>query len=121
MLPIADMERRLKQFTADASHELGNPIMAVKTNTDVALKYPDGMRESDKEKFEAIQDASNQMTEITDALLDLARQEDSVSQPEYSCEPVDLTTVCKSLAEKQSAIFGHSREIKLLLPEPLMV
>ena len=54
MQPIEQSFQRLKQFTADASHELRSPLMAVKSNAAVALKYPIGMRETDAEKFAAI-------------------------------------------------------------------
>jgi two-component system, OmpR family, manganese sensing sensor histidine kinase len=65
--------QRLKQFTADASHELRSPLTAIKSNAAVALKYPEGMRPSDQEKFEAIASATNQMTRLTEDLLLLAR------------------------------------------------
>nr|WP_026102467.1 histidine kinase dimerization/phospho-acceptor domain-containing protein [Pleurocapsa sp. PCC 7319] len=38
MQPIESSFTRLKQFTADASHELRSPLMAIKTNAEVALK-----------------------------------------------------------------------------------
>lgn len=47
MQPIEESFQRLKQFTADASHELRNPLMAIKSNAAVALKYPENMRELD--------------------------------------------------------------------------
>ena len=75
MQPIEASFERLKQFTADASHELRSPLMAIKTNVDVALKYPGGMRATDAEKFEAISSATNQMTRLTENLLLLARTE----------------------------------------------
>ncbi|MEM7555454.1 MAG: ATP-binding protein [Cyanobacteria bacterium P01_A01_bin.84] len=73
MKPIEESFEQLKQFTADASHELRSPLMAIKTNASVALKYPEGMREKDEEKFSAIASATNQMTRLTEDLLLLAR------------------------------------------------
>lgn len=73
MKPIKESFQRLKQFTADASHELRNPLMAIETNASVALKYPERMREEDKEKFSAIAAATDQMTRLTEDLLFLAR------------------------------------------------
>lgn len=81
MQPIEESFTRLKQFTADASHELRSPLMAIKSNTAVALKYPEGMRSNDKEKFNAIASATNQMTQLTEDLLLLART-DKVSDIE---------------------------------------
>ncbi len=83
MQPIESSFEKLKQFTADASHELRSPLMAIKTNADVALKYSEGMRSNDAEKFTAIASASNQMTSLTENLLLLARTDKAIQlQPE---------------------------------------
>lgn len=81
MQPIEQSFQRLQQFTADASHELRSPLMAIKSNAAVALKYPQGMRESDREKFSTIASATSQMTHLTDDLLFLARS-DNLPTPE---------------------------------------
>ena len=74
MQPIEQSFDRLKQFTADASHELRNPLMAIETNVEVALTYPENNRsKGDTEKFEAIASATHQMTRLTEDLLFLAR------------------------------------------------
>ncbi|MDJ0692891.1 HAMP domain-containing sensor histidine kinase [Mastigocoleus sp. MO_188.B34] len=75
MRPIEKSFQRLKQFTADASHELRSPLMAIKSNAAVALKYPEAMRPKDIEKFEAIASAVSQMTDLTEDLLFLARSD----------------------------------------------
>ena len=80
MQPIEQSVERLKQFTADASHELRSPLMAIKSNAAVALKYRDGMRLKDSEKFQAIASATKQMTHLTEELLRLARTEQSTKQ-----------------------------------------
>jgi signal transduction histidine kinase len=71
MHPLNENLKQLRQFTADASHELRSPVTAITSNSRVALKYPDGMRESDKEKFEFILAASNQMARLVEDLLKL--------------------------------------------------
>lgn len=96
MQPIEESFQRLKQFTADASHELRSPLMAVKSNTAVALKYPEGMRDTDAEKFQAIASATNQMTRLTEDLLFLARTD---SLPTYSKEIMDLTLILQNLIQ----------------------
>ncbi|MER3435689.1 MAG: two-component sensor histidine kinase [Leptolyngbya sp. ERB_1_1] len=96
MQPIEESFQRLTQFTADASHELRSPLMAIKSNVAVALKYPEGMRPTDIEKFEAISSASNQITHLTEDLLLLARV-DKTNLPNH--QPVDLTQVLEELVE----------------------
>jgi len=46
MQPIEHSFIQLKQFTADASHEL-RPLMAIASNAQVALRYPEGIRPKD--------------------------------------------------------------------------
>lgn len=94
MKPIEGSFERLKQFTADASHELRSPLMAIKSNASVALKYPEGMRPSDGEKFRAIASASQQMTRLTEDLLFLARTE---RLPSHAMKPVEITALVHEL------------------------
>jgi signal transduction histidine kinase len=96
MQPIELSFERLKQFTADASHELRSPLMAIKTNATVALKYSAGMRESDLEKFSAIASASNQMTQLTENLLLLARTDQGAA---IATKPVNLSLVLEDLMQ----------------------
>jgi signal transduction histidine kinase len=96
MQPIEESFARLKQFTADASHELRSPLMAIKSNVGVALKYPEGMRETDMEKFEAISSATNQMTRLTEDLLFLARNDNI---PKRSQETVNISEILNKIIQ----------------------
>ncbi|MBE9093434.1 HAMP domain-containing histidine kinase [Tychonema sp. LEGE 07203] len=96
MQPIEDSFKSLKQFTADASHEFRSPLMAIKSNLAVALKYPEGMRELDAEKFQAIASAANQMTQLTEDLLLLARTDKVAS---INKDSVNLTVVLDNLVQ----------------------
>ncbi|MEO1622309.1 MAG: histidine kinase dimerization/phospho-acceptor domain-containing protein, partial [Cyanobacteria bacterium J06632_3] len=88
MRPIENSYRRLRQFTADASHELRNPLMAISSNAELALKYAEGMRADDRETLEMIVGATEQMTELTHDLLLLSRFD---RQIEIEKRPVNLT------------------------------
>ncbi|WP_036488499.1 cell wall metabolism sensor histidine kinase WalK [Myxosarcina sp. GI1] len=94
MQPIEESFNRLKQFTADASHELRSPLMAISTNAEVALTYPEGIRPGDEEKFQAIAMATEQMSQLTEDLLLLACT-DRVSSFEF--ERINLTTLLTDL------------------------
>lgn len=94
MQPIEESFKRLRQFTADASHELRSPLMAISTNAEVALTYPEGMRASDRDKFQAISMAIEQMSQLTEDLLLLTRT-DRVSN--FASQRIDLTTLLTDL------------------------
>ena len=96
MQPIEESFQRLRQFTADASHELRSPLMAISTNAEVALTYPEGIRPGDEEKFQAIAMATDQMSQLTEDLLLLART-DRVSSFEFN--KIDLSTLLTDLVK----------------------
>ena len=121
MIPTTDMVRRLKRFTSDASHELRNPLMAIKANADVALKYSDGMRQKDREKFEAIGDAATQMNRLTENLLSIAQLEDSSIARGNRSELIDVRDVCLRLIEEHKLGSHQSIAIETALPDSLPV
>lgn len=94
MRPIEESFDQLKQFTADASHELRSPLMAISSNSKVALKYPEGIRAGDRDKFEAISSASQQMSQLTEDLLFLARTE---RIPKHRKQRVDVSALLATL------------------------
>ncbi len=96
MQPIEASFQRLKQFTADASHELRNPLMAISTNAEIALTYTEGMRTSDAEKFQAIALATEQMSRLTEDLLLLTRS-DNVT--DFDSQSIDLTNLLINLVD----------------------
>lgn len=100
--PVEESIEHLQQFCADAAHELRTPITAIRTNSDVALRHLDGMRETDKEKFEAIASGALQIEKLTEDLLMLAKAEQLVEKPHVdSCvAPLDLGEHVRAALEK---------------------
>jgi two-component system, OmpR family, manganese sensing sensor histidine kinase len=96
MRPIEESFARLKQFTADASHELRGPLMVMMSNVEFCLKYPQGMRSDDREAMTVVLSAAEQMTQLTEDLLLLARAE-RVSMVEW--QSVDLSTMLQQLLQ----------------------
>lgn len=94
MQPIEESFERLKQFTADASHELRSPLMAIKINAELPLQYPEEIGTKDAEKFQAIASATNQMTRLTEDLLFLARTD---KVPNRDWDTLNLTSILENL------------------------
>ena len=86
---------RQRQFVADASHELRNPLAVIRTNVDVVLADPDAEPESLRQTATVVRRASERMTRLVDDLLALARLEapsarsDEVELGELMCEAAD--------------------------------
>ncbi|MGQ4650474.1 ATP-binding protein [Lyngbya aestuarii] len=119
MQPIEQSFQRLKQFTGDASHELRSPLMAITTNVEVALEYPEGMRSTDAKKFNAIANAADQMTRLTEDLLLLARN-DQVQSPLQ--ETVNLQEILHKLVELyQPQVDAKEINLRIKSTKPLYV
>jgi signal transduction histidine kinase len=75
-----------RQFTADASHELRNPLAIIRTNVDVALADPHPDPDDLRHTITVVKRASDRMARLVDDLLALARRQ----EPTLEHEPVDL-------------------------------
>jgi signal transduction histidine kinase len=75
-----------RQFVADASHELRNPLAIIRTNVDVALADPNADPDDLRHTIAVVKRASDRMARLVDDLLALARRQ----EPTLEHEPVDL-------------------------------
>jgi signal transduction histidine kinase len=73
--PTLTSLEQLKQFTADASHELRNPLTAIRASVAVMQRYSEQIHPADKARLGAIASASEQMSRLVEDLLLLARIE----------------------------------------------
>jgi signal transduction histidine kinase len=73
--PIEQSFQQLQQFTADASHELRSPLTAIKTTVEVIQSHPERIHPSDVKKIAIIEGATQQMTQLVQDLLLLARSD----------------------------------------------
>lgn len=71
--PIEESFQQLKQFTADASHELRSPLTAIKTSVEVMQSHPERIHAADVKKMAAIASATKQMSQLVEDLLLLTR------------------------------------------------
>ncbi|WP_088894414.1 sensor histidine kinase [Leptolyngbya ohadii] len=98
--PVKDSYQRLRQFTADASHELRNPIAVIQTNVQVALADPDPSLQQDQ--LQVIERLTRRLGRLVDDLLFLARQDSGITP--LKSDPIDLDYLLKEVIEEQQAI-----------------
>jgi len=99
MNPVRDSYQQLKQFTADASHELRNPVAVIQTNVQVALTDPD--EQFQRAQLEVIERLTRRLGRLIDDLLFLARQESGLVPMQK--EPTDLALLLAEIIEEQQA------------------
>jgi len=87
--PIEASVEQLKQFTADASHELRSPLTAIKTTLAVMQSHPERFHQADVEKLEAIASSTTQMTRLVEDLLLLARLDGKTITHQWLKVPID--------------------------------
>ncbi|MEG3440085.1 HAMP domain-containing sensor histidine kinase [Pannus brasiliensis CCIBt3594] len=97
--PVARSFQQLKQFTADASHELRNPLTVMRTSIDVMRSHPERFQPKDLKKLNAIASATEQMTELTRDLLFLARMDGAKEAPSEEWRRVNLPNLLEDAIE----------------------
>lgn len=98
--PVRDSYQQLKQFTADASHELRNPIAVIQTNVQVALADPDPALQQNQLKV--IERLTRRLGRLVDDLLFLARQDSGMTPLKLG--PVQLDELIQDVVEEQQTI-----------------
>jgi heavy metal sensor kinase len=87
--------QELKRFTSDASHELRTPLTALRTVGEVALRRPDDPHAL-REALQSMLEEAQRLTELTEALLTLARTESA--QTQVHTEVIDACEVAQDVA-----------------------
>ena len=86
---IEEAVRRITQFTADASHELRNPIAYIRTTAEFNLNTP-SLSEEAREGFQEILDETKSTSELLENLLTLARADAGYAPADVEEVAVDL-------------------------------
>ncbi len=101
--PVIESYEKLKQFTADASHELRSPIASIQTNVQVALASPD-LDASERRNWLIVERISQRLGRLVDDLLFLARQDTrTISQPQCCAMDVLLLEVVEEQLPQATA------------------
>ncbi|MEL6441631.1 MAG: HAMP domain-containing sensor histidine kinase [Cyanobacteria bacterium J06621_8] len=114
--PIEASFLQLKQFTADASHELRSPLTAIKASIDIMRNHPERVHPKDVKKLEAVAGATLQMNEMLGDLLFLARADADADLPvqQRQLTPILLNQILQNcfvllepLANDKKIVFQH--------------
>ncbi len=100
--PVRESYQRLKQFTADASHELRSPITLIQTNVQVALTDPEPEMQLHRQQLKVVERLTKRLGRLVDDLLFLARQDSGIAKEPFSTCPLDALLM--EVIEEQSAL-----------------
>lgn len=101
LIPIREAHQRQQRFVADASHEMRNPLAAIKSTAQAALAGRGdaaGMRTA----LAAVVDSTDRLTRLTNDLLTLARSDGALV--EHRVERCDLSVVVAEAVEQYGPI-----------------
>lgn len=110
--PIQASYQYLRQFTADASHELRNPLALIQTTVQVALSDPDMSPTEQRQQFEVVERLTRRLGNLVSDLLFLARQDSGMITP--SRQPCPLDALLMEVVEEQTPA-AAAQHIRLLL------
>ncbi|MFC5204344.1 HAMP domain-containing sensor histidine kinase [Streptomyces kaempferi] len=111
-------EERLRQFAADASHELRTPVANIRGHAELALRHHGPVPGEVRHALERINGESQRMTRIVDDLLLLARLDAGRSLPHAA---VDLTLLILNATDDARAAGPDHRWLLELPEEPITV
>ncbi|MBW4695182.1 MAG: HAMP domain-containing histidine kinase [Lyngbya sp. HA4199-MV5] len=118
MEPVSESYQRLKQFTADASHELRNPIAIIQTNVQVALADPDPDPKTQQQHLKVVERLTRRLGRLVDDLLFLARQDSGIVQAR--CVNVSVDSLLRDVLEEQQMLAEEKGiQLALSLIEPI--
>jgi two-component system, OmpR family, manganese sensing sensor histidine kinase len=110
--PVKDSYQSLKQFTADASHELRNPIAMIQTNVQMALEYPQSEPQLQQRQLKIIERLTQRLGNLVNDLLFLARSDSGIVQPSLKKVPLDALLI--EVLEEQR-ITAETQQVSLCL------
>ncbi|MGA1262381.1 MAG: sensor histidine kinase [Prochlorothrix sp.] len=95
--PVLASFNQLQQFTSDASHELRNPLTAIRASVAVLQSHPERIHPADTQKLAAIASAAEQMSELVEDLLMLTRADRHRLQKSVDMRPIPLDELLEDL------------------------
>ncbi len=115
--PVKASYQQLKQFTADASHELRNPIATIQANVQVALGE-EPLLPQQRQQLQTIERLTRRLGKLVDDLLFLARQDSGIVMPQASLVPLDALLM-ETIEEQQLAAAEKGINLTLEIIDPV--
>jgi two-component system OmpR family sensor kinase len=104
-------ETKVRQFVADASHELRNPLASIRGYAELTRRGEDALPEDAAYALGRIESESDRMSVLVEDLLLLARLD---SQPTLDLQPVDVTEiVLNAVSDARAADSEHQWSLEL--------
>ena len=97
LAPIKQSFQQLRQFTAEASHELRNPLTRIAIASEVMLNHGEKFQPSDARKIEMVNTAAKHMQHLVEDLLFLARTDAGMLAPSREGVPIPLDELLRTL------------------------
>lgn len=101
MQPILQAYNQLERFTADASHELRNPLAAILSNARLGLLSPENDPIQPRRRLEKVIEITKSMSILVNHLLFLARHQGLLDR--QSLDKINLTSLLKELADNYAS------------------
>ena len=111
-------ERMRDLFLGAMSHDLRNPLSAIRLGAQMILRDADCARASHASHARRIEQASRRMQGIIDDLLDLTRGQFAGGVP-VSVQPTDLAEVCRAVVD-EFRVAREGQEVRLESPRDLV-
>ncbi len=115
--PVQVSYSSLKQFTADASHELRNPIATIQTNVQMALAYPEAEPQLQQRQLQVIERLTQKLGRLVNDLLFLARSDSGIAQLDWQAVPLDALLI-DVIEEQRIAATQKGLFLSLHIVEP---
>ena len=113
---LAFSVRRMKQFTADASHELRAPVSLIRTTAEVAVQRRDRSAGEYLQALEEILEEAAETSQVVESLMLLARADSGTQVLEAA--PADICAIVRSASDQgEKLVRNRGSKCSAQIPE----